>query len=112
MLPSFARESVTRLRAPLVEDEYHNEVQDWSGASPLTITGCLVQPLSSSEYTIEREAITTRWRLFAPTGSDVKATDRVVWRGDTFEVEGDPQTWDSPSGATSSMQALLRKVTG
>lgn len=110
---SFHTDTITRLRAPLVEDEYGNQVPDWPAAEPgVPITGCRVQPERGGEYTIDREAIVTRWRLFAPDGADLLDTDRVRHGGVDYDIDGSIERWPSPTGALAHLEARLRKVEG
>ena len=112
---SFASDTVTVVRAPVVVDRYGAEVRDWANATRTLLEGCRVQPLDSSGGQIiepRRDAVVTRWRLFAPAGADLVATDRVEWQGGTYEVDGDVQRWSSPTGALAHVEALLRRVEG
>ncbi|MFE9337764.1 hypothetical protein [Streptomyces sp. NPDC007063] len=47
-----------------------------------------------------------------PTDTDITATDRVRFRGDLFEVDGDPQPWDDERGRPHHLEVNLRHVTG
>lgn len=79
--------------------------------SETVVEGCSLQPGSSSEDTDQRTTVTTGWRLFAPGGTDIQATDRVQ-HGDTeYEVVGDPDAW-VVDGEAHHVQAELRQVRG
>lgn len=115
MLPSWASDVVTVVRAPVVVDRYNNEVRDWDNATRATVGGCSVQPLDSSgglAITPGRDAVVTRWRLFAPDGVDLLPTDRIGWQGVDYEVDGDLERWSSPSGGLAHAEVLLRRVEG
>lgn len=112
MTISYHRDTVTVLRASLVDDGYGNDVPDWSAATRTDVTGCRLQPEQAGEYTLDREAVTTRWRLFAPAGTDLRATDRVEHAGEVYEVEGDPERWPSPTGRLAHVEARLRRTEG
>jgi hypothetical protein len=71
-------------------------VPDWDNATRAEVTGCSVQPVVGSDYTVDRDSTTTRWQAWVPPATDVAPTDRVEWRGDTYEVDGDVQRWDFP----------------
>lgn len=109
---SFHRDTITILRASLVDDAYGNQVPDWSTPVSTAVTGCRLQPERAGEYVLDREAVTTRWRLFAPAGTDLRATDRVEHAGEVYEVDGDPQRWPSPTGRLAHVEALLRRTEG
>ena len=112
---SFARDTITRLRAPLVADGYGTpaSLRDWANASELDIPGCRVHPAGSSEVNAQgRETVAVALRAFAPAGADIAAGDRVEWEGATYEVEGDPQSWPSPTGGLAHLEFGMRKVAG
>lgn len=109
---SFHRDTVTILRAGMVDDGYGNQTPDWSAPSRADVAGCRLQPLPVEDYTLDREAVTTRWRLFAPAGTDLRATDRVEHQDEVYEVEGDPERWPSPTGRLAHVEALLRRTEG
>lgn len=91
-------ETVTRLRAGTVSDPYSGETTpDWSIATSLSIDGCGFDPGGTGErLDLARNVITTQPKVYAPTGSDVLASDRLVVRGVTYEVDGRPEDWRSP----------------
>lgn len=92
-------ETVTRLRATAVTDPYSGEAtgEDWTTPSTLTIDDCAFNPgVSSEPVQNARNAVLTRPEVYAPAGSDILSGDRLVVRGDTFEVQGRPQDWRSP----------------
>lgn len=114
MLPSWWRDSITVLKAPLVTDEYGTPgtERDWAAATSTVVEGCSVQPVAGAEYDQGREAVTVRWRVYAPAGTDLRAGDRVVYRGDTYDVEGDGQAWPSATGGLDHVQALMERHAG
>lgn len=92
-------ETVTRLRATLIEDPYSDEETEpaWEFPSELAITGCGFNPGDSSEpVQTARGAVITKPEVYAPADADVLAGDRLVIRGDTYDVSGRPQRWISP----------------
>jgi hypothetical protein len=105
-------DTVTVLRAPIVQDDYNNDVPDWPNATETAVTGCRVQPERGSEYTIDRDAVVTRWRLFGPDGMDIQDTDRIVHQGVTYDIEGSVERWPSPTGALAHIEARLMRVEG
>ena len=108
MLPSFARESVTIKRAPYVEQR-GTRVRDWSGTiTSTTVTGCHVQPLSSSTaWTDLAQSVTTDALLFLPPGTDIQPDDRIEHDGVLYAVQGAPKAWKSPTGAIDHVEAEL-----
>lgn len=114
MLPSWCRETVTVLRAAYVVDRYGNATteRDWANATARSLSGCSVQPVAGNEVLVDRDAIINRWIIYAPKGSDVLSTDRVVHKGITYEVDGDVRVWTGATGNHDSVQAILQRVEG
>ena len=82
-----------------------------AGEAPRQVDGCSVQPGSSSEQEDQRTTVTTTWRAFLPGGTDLRATDRLIWDGRTFEVVGEPDVW-TIDGEAHHVQASLRLIRG
>lgn len=90
---SLGPHAVTVLRpgAP-TDDDYGNPV---AGAPTQTVVaGCSVQPDTTTEVTSGRQVTVTGLRLWAPPDTDLRSTDRVVFAGQTYDVDGDVQEWD------------------
>lgn len=101
------------VRAPLVAGAYGSQTSSWATATTTVDVAAYVQPQSSSEQVADAERVTTRWRIFLGPTADLVATDRVVWNGTTFEVDGDVETHHrAPGGGVHHLEALLSKVTG
>lgn len=113
MLPSFARETITRIR-PATKTSRGVAVPDWEHASSATIAGCSVQPAGSSRnFTSARVlALEDAYTLFAPPGADIRPGDRVACEAGTFETDGAPEIWKSPTGRVSHIQFTLRRWEG
>lgn len=109
-------ETVTRLRGTPVVDRYSGEQTGISWANPdaLEIPGCGFNPGGSSEPTQDgRNAVITRPEVYAPSDADVQSGDRLVVRGDTFEVDGKPAAWISPfTGWAPGTVIALKEVQG
>lgn len=99
MIPFANGETVTRLRATAVTDPYSGEAngKSWTGPSQLDIEGCGFNPGGSSEpVQNSRNAVITKPEVYAPADADVLSGDRLVVRGVTYEVAGNPAAWVSP----------------
>lgn len=109
---SFATQTVTRVRAAVTTDAYGNRVLNWDspGVSRAPIDGCRVQPVDSSEYTIDSERITTRWWWRGPYDADLTGLDRIEHDGLTFSVDGDVTRHRSPTGFLDHAECFLRRV--
>lgn len=99
---------VTRLRASLTDGPYGNQQRDWANASSVDLSAD-VQPVSSTEDVVNQQQTVTRWRLTLYPSSDLEPTDRVVWDGDTYEVEGAVERWKR-RGAVHHLRAVLMRV--
>lgn len=116
MLPSFARDAVTVVR-PATRAVRGTTVPDWANARRHRVTGCIVQLPSTSMDLDGRTQTELAGTLYAPTGADVRAGDRVEWtdgRGVTHKlaVDGEPMPWASPTGRVSHVQARLAEWRG
>lgn len=110
MLPSFCNHEITRIRAGEKESR-GSIIPDWddSKVSKLVIKGCSVQPSSTSLSMDGRVLnINEQMTAYLPEGSDVKAGDRIVFNGETFEINGDPKIWDAPFSRSSVQLNLTR----
>lgn len=109
-------ETVTRQRAAEEIDPYSLEYaeQDWEATYDLDIPGCAFNPGGSSEpLEVGRESVITRPEVYAPAGSDILAGDKLVVRGEVYEVEGQPASWVSPfTGWAPGLVVRLVKVDG
>ena len=112
MLPSFCKDTVTVKRAALV-DSRGTKVLDWSNPTTKTVKGCSVQPSTSTrDFDGRTLQVSEEWVLYAPPGSDIEAGDRIEWNGLTFEINGSPMPWQSPTGRVSHVWARLAEWSG
>ncbi|MGW5737015.1 MULTISPECIES: phage head completion protein [Streptomyces] len=103
------RDTVTVIRMVRGEDDRGNET--WT-PTPVDVSGCNVQPMSSTEVIEGKAQVVTRWRLAGPKDLGLKASDRVQFDGRTFEVDGDPGVHRSFGGVLDHTEAILMEVTG
>lgn len=80
--------------------------------SRVDVDGCSVQPRQSTEATDLRNTVITGLIAFVPAGADIRATDRIEWRGETYAVDGDPADWRDLGGVQDHIEVALRRVTG
>lgn len=107
-----AGETVVVLRpGPPETDGYGNDVP---GPDRETrYAGCAVWPRVSSEDVQARDQVIDGLYVLFPTGTDVRATDRVRVRGDVYMVDGEPGVYRSPlTGTTLGPQVSLTRITG
>ncbi|MFJ9313797.1 hypothetical protein ACIRN4_06350 [Pimelobacter simplex] len=109
-------ETVTRLRGTPVTDPYSIEATDldWTSPDALPIPGCGFAPSGSAEPLEQgRNAVITTPTVYAPAGADVLAHDRLIVRGRTWQVKGDPADWRHPmTGWTPGLVIQLEEVAG
>lgn len=111
MFVSFARQSVTRLRAA-VRTVRGSDIFDWSDPDTLEITGCSVQP-GTTELSQDGRVLGVLDGLtcYMPIGSDVKEGDRIQYEGNVYEINGMPKVWHGV-GNSSHIQLVLRRWAG
>jgi len=104
-------ESVTvRRRVPTAErDEYNQTVHAWSARS---VAGCRVE-LSSSEDSGDGSRVTVTGTVLMPGGERVSSRDRLVVRGRTYGVDGEPERVDDDTtGEAVGLRVSIRRVVG
>jgi hypothetical protein len=110
-------ETVTIVRpGPPTQDEYGNDVP--GAPTEIAVPGCGVAPrdgnsAGSNELTQARDTVIVGLTLYAPAGTDLRATDQVRVDGDLYEVQGRPGSFRSPfTGSSGPVEAALQLVTG
>ncbi len=110
-LPSFCKDTVTRLR-PSTTTSRGSTILDWSHPKRMDIQGCSMQPASTSLTTDGRVlGISDLYTLFAPPNADITAGDRIVYRGNTYEIDGDVRVQPA-AGRLEHIQITLRRYHG
>jgi hypothetical protein len=67
----------------------------------------------SNEAVQAQDQVIIGLTIYPPDGADITAVDRVVVRGETWEVVGLPQPWVSPyTGRRPGLSVSLKRVTG
>lgn len=101
---------------PATQDSYGNDVPGTPTEIP--VPGCGIAPRdgtgsAANELTDARDTVISGLTLYAPYGTDIRATDRVRVAGQLYEVEGLPGSFRSPfTGSTGPVVAALQLVTG
>ena len=109
MLPSFANQTITVVRAKTTITSRGSEVPDWTNTEKTTVTGCSIQPASTSLSQDGRIlGIADGWTAYVPEGTDVKAGDRIEFDGQIFEINGAPRKWTGPSRTSHIHLNLVR----
>ena len=110
-------DTVTIVRPGLpTQDTYGNDVP--GAPAEIPVAGCGVAPRdgtgsASNELTDARDTVISGLTLYAPYGTDIRATDKVRVGGVLYEVVGLPGSFRSPfTGSTGPVVAALELVTG
>lgn len=112
MLPSWFRQTVTRVR-PGVKESRGSTIPDWDKASKAMIEGCSMQPSSTSLSQDGRVlGISDSFTLYMPANADVLEGDRIEYEGNTYTVMGVPRPWISPTGNLNNKQVSLERWDG
>ena len=89
MLPSFCRDTITRIR-PGETESRGSIIPDWSKATEKEIGGCSMQPATTTLSQDGRVlGLLDEYTLFLPPTADVKAGDRIRYNGQVYEIDGD-----------------------
>lgn len=111
--PFLRGETIGVLRSAVTVDRYGNETRtDYTQVAQLY--GCAVYPATSVDLgATNRDGTTTSLTVLVPPDSDVLPTDRLVIRGRTYAIDGEPHDWHSPlTGWEPGMQVTVYRVEG
>lgn len=112
MSEELGEETVTVKRSVIVVDPRDNsETRDWSSATLVDVHNCMVQPFKMSNKLVvednnEREFTRSFVRVWMPSDTDIRYTDRLVWRGIEMDVFGDPGILVDFDGNVDHIQVL------
>lgn len=107
-------DTFTVLTAPLVVDPRDgSEYRDWDNATSVVVTNAMVQPYPMAEKlnfeeNREREFSRSAKRFFAPAGTRVESTDRIIFDGDEYDVFGADGPWRGFNGTERYVQFIGR----
>lgn len=104
------KDTLTRLRAPLVTGYGGDKVRDWANATEVTFAAH-VEPDQTREVLDNRDVTVTGLRAILPAATDFDATDRARWNGDVYEVDGDIERWRR-RGRDHHVEVRLTRVEG
>lgn len=94
--------------APGAQDAHGVAVPQWieNGEVP-----AYVEQTASQEILGERDTVAADWLVIIPAGVRIGAQDRLVYRGRTLEVVGDPANFHKP-GMDHHIEIQARGVQG
>jgi hypothetical protein len=99
---------ITRLRAPLVDAGYGNQARDWDNAVEQDFV-VHWSAQSVNEVVSDEPQVVTRGKILGGPDLDLEATDRVLFDGDTYEVDGDVMR-SYRQGQLHHVRAMLRRI--
>ena len=112
MALSFMKDSATVKRASVV-NKNGMEARDWGNATSRTLSNIQVTPQTTSrDFEGRVTQVSDRRTLRADYAADIQAGDRVIWNGDTYEVDGEVFHTKSPTGRISSTRCTLVRWEG
>ncbi len=112
-------ETIKRLRSvPGGYDENGDPVAGTT--SSVTYDGVAVAPrvggpgTSSTEIIGRgRAGVIEGFTVYGPIDMDIAHTDQIEWRGQVYDVEGEPGRWANPySGRQAGMEVAIRRAEG
>lgn len=111
-LPSWFKQSVERIRAG-EKTSRGSVIPDWENVAVVTISGCSVQPSSTSLTQDGRVlGIAESFTLYMPYDADVQKGDKIQYGDDVYMVMGVPRPWISPTGGLSNKQVTVERWEG
>ena len=112
MLPSWFRQNVKRIR-PGTKTSRGSTIPDWDNVEAIVISGCSVQPSSTSLSQDGRVlGISDSFNVYMPTDADVREGDHIEYDGETYLVTSVPRKWISPTGGLSNKQITMERWDG
>lgn len=111
-------QSAVRIRAGVRTDRGGNSVPSWApgDVSRLPVTGLNMQPNQQAETLDEtRNAVVTGYKVQSAEGTapDIRAADRIEWRGLLYEVGGEVGVWPELfSDTTHHIEFVMVRATG
>ncbi|KAF0646710.1 MULTISPECIES: head-tail adaptor protein [Streptomyces] len=109
-------QTAVRVRAGTKVDRGGNTIPDWSSADRLTVSSLNIQPASQSETVGEERTVsTTGYRVQSAEGTapDIRAADRIEWRGQLFDVDGEVAVWPELfTDAVHHIEFVMDRATG
>lgn len=102
--------AVTIVEPTVDTSRYRHPVSDFDTPDTSTTTTGWLTQVSTSEQVGPRTVVTTGWKLYLATGTDIAASYKVQVDGAWYEVDGDPETAQTPRGS-HHIECVLRRVT-
>jgi hypothetical protein len=102
-----------RLRVEVEQDRHGNDVPgSWDGAQPVAIGLWAVDAGDTDEDVDAREGTVVEYTVRKRGRADLVESDRVVWDGDVYAIEGAIRWQPGPTSRTSHTIVRLRRAEG
>lgn len=101
-----------RQRAPLVDDGRGGKKRDWGNISVAALPGWVVDAGITFDDKRNREGAMVAFTARGPMNADVEATDRIIYEGKTYVIEGAVERQPGPTPRTSHCIILLKRWEG
>lgn len=91
-----------------------NRFGESSGTDPdVFVRSCIILPRESTREIDGRQStVISGLVVYAPPGSDIRATDEVTARGVRWRVDGEPGDYRSAGGQRKTLAVNLERVQG
>ena len=109
---SWATQTITRIR-PGVREVRGSEIRDWNNVDELVISNCSMQPAGNTLSQDGRVlGVYDGYTCYAPANADIQPGDRIEFNGQVFEINGEPNHWQSATGNLNNMLLNLVRWSG
>lgn len=107
-------ETVTVQTGTATTDRNGNSVVSWADPTETSIDGVALAPIQAGEDNANsRQGVVIGWTAYIPPGNSIEPTARIVARGNTYEIDGEPADWRDPyTGRKAGLELTLRRVEG
>jgi hypothetical protein len=110
-IQSFWTDTITIIR-PGTKISRGSTVPDWDASKTHSVSGCLIQPQSSTLDQGGRLAVSESMSALLPPQADVIEGDRIIFDDAVFVIDGAPLPSKSPSGQISHIRLSLKRWSG
>lgn len=109
---SWATQTIKRIR-PGVKTVRGSDIRDWDNADELLIGNCSMQPAGNTLSQDGRVlGVFDGYTCYAPINADIRAGDRIEFGGQLYEINGEPNLWQSATGNLNNMLLNLVRWSG
>lgn len=109
---SFFNETIIVVK-PAVTEKNGKPQLDWDNANRVKVRRCHVQPSTTDrDYDGRLVSVSDELTVYAPISADIESRDRIIYEGDTYQINGEPMKWKSPTGRVSQQQIKIKRWRG